>query len=418
MVQPLRTSPGRRDRWPLIGVCAAFVVATIAGLAFHTWVGFLDLEVYRAGARTILAGYPLYATDPLIAGPQGLGFTYPPSAALAFVPLAVLPTTAAQALFFLSSLGCLGAVLWIVCKRLRPELDRLTTLTVVIAMVTLFEFIEPVRSTLSFGQVNLVLMAAVVFDTLTRARHWPRGMLIGIAMAIKLTPAVFLLFFLLRRDWRALATALASAAATVGAGWLILPADSAQYWLQTVRDTRRIGSSWFANNQSFNGMLTRLPLPEAWQSGLWIALSAVALLLAVRWMRRLLEAGQPVTAVLVNAALVLLVSPISWNHHWVWIAPALLVAGNAVAEGARSPWLVGTVALAVVVFTVGPSERMPMMNDRELHWSWWQHVVGNSYPLLAFAVLAAGAAGCIPTGVGRPRRWAAAPTGPAASNDG
>ncbi len=319
--------------------------------------------------------------------------------------------------FFLSSLGCLGAVLWIVLKRLRPELDRLTTLTVVIALVTLFEFIEPVRSTLSFGQVNLVLMAAVVFDTLTRARLWPRGMLVGIAMAIKLTPAVFLLFFLLRRDWRALATALVGAAATIGIGWLILPADSAQYWLRTVRDTSRIGSSWFANNQSFNGMLTRLPLPDAWQSGLWVALSMVALLLAVRWMRRLLEAGEPVTALLVNAALVLLASPISWNHHWVWIAPALLVAGNAIAQGARNAWFVGTVALAAVVFTAGPAERMPMMNDRELDWSWWQHIVGNSYPLLAFAVLAAGAAGCLPTAEDRPRRWAAGPRGPAASND-
>ena len=61
-------------------------------------------------------------------------------------------------------------------------------------------FLEPVRNTLNYGQVNVALMALVAADCLAAAPRWPRGALVGLAAAVKLTPAAFVLFFLLRRD--------------------------------------------------------------------------------------------------------------------------------------------------------------------------------------------------------------------------
>jgi alpha-1,2-mannosyltransferase len=90
--------------------------------------------------------------------------------------------------------------------------------------------LEPIRSTLTYGQINALLMALVAFDCLTRAPRWPRGILVGIAAAVKLTPAVFLLFFLLRRDLRSAARAGLSFAACTGAGFALAPHDSLRYW--------------------------------------------------------------------------------------------------------------------------------------------------------------------------------------------
>lgn len=189
-----------------------------------------------------------------------------------------------------------------------------------LAGVAAAEYLEPVRQNLGFGQVNALLMAAIAVDVLVRHPRWPRGALIGIAISIKLTPAAFLLLFLLRRDWRALATSVAAAAASVGVAWLIMPADSAQYWFHTLKETSRIGPPYFAGNQSLKGFAFRLGLGDGASTAVWLALSVVAVVLAAVWMRRLLADGAVPAALLVNAAAVLLVSPVSWSHHWVWAA--------------------------------------------------------------------------------------------------
>lgn len=374
----------------LAALACTFVVVNAVGLFVGVWHGFVDLRVYRAGARTFLNGLSLYDTTTLIDGPDGLPFTYPPTAALAFTPFGLVSPMAAQGIIFAITLASLAAVFAIVLTRLRPELDTLTKVAVIGTLVFLFEFVEPVRTTLGFGQINVVLMLAVVLDTLTRARYWPRGMLIGIAVAIKLTPAVFLLYFLLRKDWRAAITMTVSTLATVGFGWLILPADSAQYWLRTLWDTDRIGAPSFANNQSFKGMLTRLPLPDLWQSGLWLALCGAALVLAVIWMRRLLATGDVLGALLVNALLILFVSPVSWTHHWVWVAPAFLVAAHALASQPRDKRKLSAFGVVFVIFSIGPTWLLPRTKDRELGWGWWQHLIGNSYLIVGLSVLILG----------------------------
>ena len=407
------------------------MAVSAAGLYAGLWRGFIDLEVYRAGARTLLDGYPVYGPGPLAGGP-GLPFTYPPPALLLFIPLVVLPAGIAHGLFFATSVTALAGVLWIVLRALAPGREPMTAVAVAVVAATACLFLEPISSTLGYGQINLVLLLLITLDTLTAARHWPRGLLLGFAVAIKLTPVVFLLFFIVRRDRRTVVVTVVTAVATIGAAWLAAPTDSTRYWFHAVWDTGRIGAPWYANNQSLNGALARLPLTGAWETALWLGLSVVALVLAAAWMRRLVAAGDAVSALLVNALLVLLISPVSWTHHWVWIAPALLVLGDAayrgaprggfgaagagaagagaagagtagkvaagkVAAGIVTAWKVtaglAAAGLAVaVVFVAGPSWRMPIGDDRELAWTWQAHIVGNAYTLLGVAALITGGA--------------------------
>ncbi|WP_244881009.1 glycosyltransferase 87 family protein [Tsukamurella pseudospumae] len=380
------STPRRR----VAAAAALLVAATVIGLLLNTWHGFLDLLVYRLGARTWLDGGALYGQLPPI-GDIALPFTYPPLAAIAFAPLAMLPEGAAGAVMFALSLGAIGLTLWLVLARVRPSMDRGTRLAIVLAGTALAEYLEPVRQTLGFGQVNALLMAAIAADVLARNPRWPRGLLIGIAISIKLTPAGFLLLFLLHRDWRALATSIAGAAGSVALAWAVMPDESRQYWFHTLKETSRIGPPYFAGNQSIKGMVFRLGFDKGISTALWLALSLVAVALAAVWMRRLLADGALPVALMVNAAAVLLISPVSWSHHWVWVAPALLLGVLAIADGARGAAFRRTVAFATVLFYIGPHWLLPSRSDRELAWAWWQQIIGSSYVLFTVAVLAAGA---------------------------
>ncbi|TLF56561.1 DUF2029 domain-containing protein [Nocardia cyriacigeorgica] len=371
-------------RW-LTGAIALFVIYAIIAPIVHWWDGYIDLQVYRNGARVWLDDGDLYGPMPEVFG-IGLPFTYPPLAALFFAPLALMPLGLAEIVVLATSVLSLGITLWLVLSRIRPELDRMTVLAAVIAAVAVAGFFEPVRQTYSFGQINLVLMAAVALDCLVRKPFWPRGMLIGIAVSVKLIPAGYLLYFLLRKDWKAAGTLIASAIGAVGLGFLVFPSDSVEYWFHTLADTGRIGPPYYAGNQSLKGLAFRLGVSDSLATVIWISLSLVAIGLAALWMRRLIEAGASVAALMVNAAAILLVSPVSWSHHWVWVAPALLVTADAIARGRRNPLLIGAVTAMTVMFLIGPHWLLPHEADRELDWSWWQQILGSGYVITTFAV--------------------------------
>ncbi|WP_114755648.1 glycosyltransferase 87 family protein [Nocardia pseudobrasiliensis] len=412
---PSTTSPAARQRRLLPIALGLFAASAIVSVLTKQWHGYIDLQVYRNGARVWLDGGDLYGPMPK-AGGIGLPFTYPPLAALFFAPLALLPLHWAEILVLATSVACLGATLWVVLNRLRPTLDRTSQWALVIGAVSILNLSEPIRQTYNFGQINLVLMAAVTLDALVRKPFWPRGMLIGVAVSIKLIPAGYLLYFLLCLDWRAvlrgdraalrgeagrtIVTLLASAVGAIVLGFLLFPRDSSNYWFHTMLDTGRIGPPQFAGNQSLKGFAFRLGVADSTAITIWILLSLIVLALAVVWMRRLIGAGEHVGALLVNAAAILLVSPVSWSHHWVWIAPALLVVADAIARGMRRPWFLATVAAIAILFMVGPQWLLPHHEDRELGWSWWQQIVGSSYVLVTLAVLAAGAIGYRPVSAG------------------
>jgi alpha-1,2-mannosyltransferase len=228
-------------------------------------------------------------------------------------------------------------------------------------------------------------MALVAVDCLTAAPRWPRGTLVGIAAALKLTPAVFVLFFLLRRDLRAAARAALAFAACTAAAFALAPRDSLRYWTQIAYQPARIGGIAYASNQSILGTLARLGLSHPAQTWLWLVLCLLTAALAVTGIRGALHTGQVTRALLLNAAAGLLISPISWSHHWVWAAPALLTCLATTGPDRRRPPALAI--LALLTFAIAPHCLLPSGAGRELHWSWWQQTVGDSYALIALAAL-------------------------------
>jgi len=348
-------------RWWVVLV--ALVTAAVVMYAMTVPGALTDLQVYRAGGSSWLHGVPLYTSD----FPFWLPFTYPPVAAVAFGVVAVLPFAASVVLLTVAGLVSLS-----VTTVLAVPYRAAAPVVVLLALA-----LEPIRTTLMFGQVNLLLMAMVAYDCLSPRTRYPRGLLIGLAAAVKLTPAVFVLFFLARRQIQPAVTAGVTFAAATGTGMLFAPADSLRYWYTTIFDPDRIGGAAFATNQSLRGALARLDLPGS--DLVWLLLAAAVLVVAWRAARL---ASDPVVALLVVAAAGLVVSPVSWSHHWVWIAPALAYLG--VRSRGRGQVVLASVA---VVFAVG-HRFLPHARNRELTWTWWQHLAGDSYLLIALAFLA------------------------------
>ncbi|MEV6430623.1 glycosyltransferase 87 family protein [Nocardia sp. NPDC051463] len=346
--------------------------------------GFIDLQVYRLGIEALRDGADMYGQLPQTTIGIGLPFIYPPFAAVVLSPFALLPWDAAALTFFLTSTVALAVTLYLVARRHWPaESGRGQALLAASCAAPLAMLLEPVRSTLDFGQVNLLLMVLVAADCLTEKPKWRRGMLIGIAAAVKLTPAAFVLYFLVRRDYRAAATAAITGAAATALSFAVLPHESVQYWFGGLGNVSGLSGSSFHTNQSIQAVLARFGVEKPLFTVLWLVLSAALLALVVVAMRR--AASAPALALAINAVFTLLVSPISWSHHWVWVAPALLaMVGYATRLPVRQAigWYVA-IAVTTAAFIYGPQNWMPGDKQRELSWTPWQHLVGNTYVWLS-----------------------------------
>jgi alpha-1,2-mannosyltransferase len=244
---------------------------------------------------------------------------------------------------------------------------------------------EPVSQTFLKGQINLILMGLVVMDCLLPRTPWPRGILIGLAAAIKLTPAVFVLFFLVRWQWRPVVATVVSFLAFEGLGWWLAPQDSKDYWLSVLWDPDRIGNAGYAGNQALRGALHRLDLSVSVETLVWVTVSG--LVLAATWFLAALSRrrGDDLAALIAIATSCLVVSPVSWSHHWVWIVPAAMLAGRVL-------WRQGTFAqvgawAALLPFVISPHWWFAQKQDHRLGWRWWQHPLGDSYLLVALGFL-------------------------------
>jgi alpha-1,2-mannosyltransferase len=355
----------------------------LTGLLLHTHGYHIDLEVYRIGVQTWLAGGDMYGSLPPTISGLALPFIYPPFAAMVLTPLALLPWTASWILLFALSLASLAVTLYAVALRCWPSGGRGGALAVASVALPLALVIEPVLETFEFGQVNLVLMALVAVDCLTVRTRWPRGVLVGIAAAIKLTPAAFVLFFVLRRDPRSAVVAAVTAAAATGLGFLVDPAASARYWFGG--PASGVSGSVFYTNETVQAVLARMGVSGTLLSALWVVISLVLLALIVPMVRR----ADAALALVTVAAFALLVSPTSWSHHWVWVAPALVVTVAHALRGRSVGWAVVS-AVIVVAFYVAPFRFLPHDGGRELEWNGWEQLAGATYVIVAIALLAVG----------------------------
>lgn len=370
--------------WAIVAVLTTVLVAvfTIDALLL---VRGLDLRVYQAGGYAWSHDVPLYSDrfGGLVSGDVPLPFTYPPLSAILFAPLSVLPFLGALVVHTLINIGMLLVVCLIVTLRRYPA--RRVAIVAALALTSVAVALEPVRETLHFGQVNLILLALICADCLLPRTRLPRGLLVGIAAAIKLTPAVFVLYFVARRDWRAAATSVAT---FVGAGLLafaLAPGDSRQYWFHTLLNPERIGGISYAYNQSLNRMLNRLGLTGDLKSALWALGALAVIVLGMLAARRAQRAGDDLASLLAIAAVGLVVSPVSWDHHWVWIVPATFGLVSTVRHG-RGVWRwLSVVVLATFVLPF--HAMLASLKDETISWVWWQQLVGNSYLFIAVGTI-------------------------------
>lgn len=387
----MNTSPttlALRGAWVPLSIILALLL-TLHGIRyqlFNTSGGVslfehVDLEVYRLGAQAFLDGENIYTRDYDIFGIVNLPFTYPPIAAITFIPFTWFSAKVAGLLWVLLSVAMLW---WCIAAVLRATaLDQRSAGIVAAWILPIACALEPVTETFDFAQVNIFLMFLVLVDVLGRHRI-PRGVLSGIAAAIKLTPAVFILYFLARRDYKGAATMVGSAVGVTLLAWIVAPKTSLDFWFHTLSSTDRIGAPWFASNQSIKGALYRIaPEAETANSVIWLIAVLAVIALAFLAMRRI-EA--PAGALAVNSLVALLCSPVSWSHHWVWFIPMALVGAVAFA---RSKQVLAFLLATLPPFFafLGPHWMLPNRDNNELDWAFWQHLFGDAYVLVGIFVL-------------------------------
>ena len=375
----------------LLAVCSLFFFRH--GRAGTHRVGFggyhLDLDVYRLGIDAWLHGRPVYGPLPQTASGVELPFTYPPFAAIAMSPLGVVNYVAASVLLTLLSIASLVLVVYTFLNA-AGAINRYP-IRVVSLVSAGFLLLDPMRETIGYGQINALLMLLVTVDCLVPNPRWPRGVLVGLAAAVKLTPLGFVLFFVLRSDRSAVRRAALTFLAAGFTGVLLAPRDSAQYWLHSLPQADRVGKAEFTSNQTITAVLARLGVDGSWRVVSWLALAVVIASMTAVAMRGALAEQEMAWALGLNAIAVLLISPISWSHHWVWMQPAMLAL---VLVGLRRGSRVIHLAVSgLVLIALAPQWWLPNQDDRELRWSWWEQIVGNAYMLFACMIIGLAAGG-------------------------
>jgi alpha-1,2-mannosyltransferase len=353
----------KRTALPLL----ALSLASFVTLCALRGAPMADLLVYRAEGAAVAHGRDLYG---FTVTRWRLPATYPPFAAVLFVPASWLPVPALKAAFLAGNALLLAAFVALSARLASRPLPLPLLCTATAGAL----WLEPVFQTLLFGQINLAVACLALWDLTRPPGARAKGLALGVTAGIKLTPAVFVVYLLLRGRIREAATATAAFGATVALGAVLLPSASADFWTRRLYETGRVGKAWIVDNQSLRGLVARAlgdPAP-----GLAWALPAAAV--AVAGLALAARARRDSHGILLTAFTALLSCPISWTHHWVWCVPLLAVL---LAEGRTR-----TAALVALVFTARTMWLVPHEGALDLELPWWQQPLAAAYPLLALGL--------------------------------
>jgi alpha-1,2-mannosyltransferase len=394
----------------MAGLAAAVAAYAVSVLVYHHLLGInpvlwthTDEFVYRAAGLEVHR-HPGDLYRALYGEPNRfkLSFTYPPIAALVFALFSSFSFAVWQSALVVIDLLALPVIFY---ASLRIAGRRgVTGAALAFALSAMALWLEPVYMTLYFGQINLILLVLAIVDlALPDTCRW-KGIGIGIAAGMKLTPLIFIPFLLASRRIRAGLVALATFAVTVAAGFIVVPTAAHDFWFRNLASH----AGFTLQNQSIDGIVLRLLPGGPAAHTIWLV-SALAVALAGLAVAALASRrGYELTGIVVCAVTGLLVSPISWTHHWVWaVVPglALVVAGerqgrNWIARAA------GTVVL-LFLFVMWPTRQKvgqtfdllprgllrlaPNGYGAEKTWHGWQLILGNYY-VIAGAVAITGVA--------------------------
>lgn len=379
-------------------------------------------------------------------------FTYPPFGAWALSPLTWFDYETAARLMIMAIALQTAVIVALVGRSLGWSWGSAFAIAPWVAILVQ-QCLEPFTQSVGFAQVNTAMMALVMIDVAAPPSWKGRGVASGLAAAIKLTPAIAVLIFLLRRQWRSAITMVATSLAVTLLSWVISPGESARFFFDAMWDPQRAGDAYYTSNQNLKGFVARA-LPENAWSIAWAITVALALVAAVWLCLRIqaaatsvvtsrsasddaapgpLNAATPATgatvyaasaalaapagdavelaasdavaapdavatapapvlpenlATLLTAAVImtlgLLVSPITWSHHWVW-GLASVVALIAVALRLKSAPLAAVALVQGALFIMAPHWWFSHGQVNELHWNVAEQLVGSSYTLAAIA---------------------------------
>jgi alpha-1,2-mannosyltransferase len=345
----------------------------------------VDLKVYVDGA-THLSDGTLYD---FFSEPLHLPFTYPTFSALIFTPMTWLNWTVLRVLWQLASFGAIGLIAFSMLRLLgragRNAPRPIPSVRGIVVTVTaLGLWLEPVRTTFNYGQINLFLCALLLAGAASN-KNWWAGATVGIAAGVKLTPAITGLYYLLQKRWSAVFWSIMFFALTVAIGLAFLPSQTWRFFTKLMLDPARTGPVWSAINQSLRGAIARIAGQDL--TNLWLVFAAAAAIFGVWVTWVCLRADDRAAGLLAVQFTGLLLSPISWSHHWVWVLPLLLwclfgpqqrllwVRVLAVA------WVIATGSYLVSLLIA--QQYIGQLASRH----WWQAWLGSIYPVLGVLTL-------------------------------
>jgi alpha-1,2-mannosyltransferase len=340
---------GRRGTRQAAIVLALFVAAWAFDAAFAVRHGFFDLRVYFGALNHWIDGNgELY--DYLLPGTK-YGFTYPPFASLTMLPMAYVGWHVAIGISMLLTVGAaLAVIYWLVEPMARRNgWSPWFVLGIAAALAVAF---EPMRETFLFGQVNAILLVLVAADVLFLVRYNRSiaGVGIGLATAIKLTPGIFIIYLIITKRFRAAAVAAGTTMAATVLAAAVAPDASRMFWTDALWNTGRVGEQSFVSNQSLNGVIHRWD-PQQPPTLVWAALVLLTLGIWAWRSRQAVRAGDEATGFALTGIVGVLISPITWVHHLVWVMPALilLVDRGLAGSGRRRRWLIGLAAVTYAI---------------------------------------------------------------------
>jgi alpha-1,2-mannosyltransferase len=346
---------------------------------------FLDLAVYRMGGQAMFDGDGLYTLG-LSGNGTGLPFTYPPFSALLFTPFAAAPEDLAQVVWGLLMLVAFFVFVRESLRAASPTKSQRWGIAGVALVASACLLFEPVVHNLRLGQINLFLGLAILLDVLRRHGRIPGGVLLGVAAAVKITPMIFVVYYVCIGRYRDARNAIITFIACLGVGALARPSDSWHYWTELAFDAKRVGGVPYVANQSILGALSRVMDGPDNAAMLGTALGAIVMLSGLALAVRAHRHGRPLLSFLTCAMSALLISPISWSHHWVWVVPMAIW----LAFGDDAPrWGKPAAVMGSVVLMLGPIWWPPNSNDREFDHNFLQAVEASSFFLLAIGLLVA-----------------------------
>ncbi|MFC9236113.1 glycosyltransferase 87 family protein [Streptomyces decoyicus] len=385
-IEAVRRATARRPGTVLL--LAAAVMLLLVWVPACLRVGMVDLRVYRTAAPHLLGG-DLYAFRLRLPGPDffPLPFTYPPFAALLFLPLSWVAWPLVSAVWTAASVLALCVLVHCCLRMADPTAPGARHRRRVLLWSAALLWTEPVAVTLALGQINLLLAACVAFAVERRSAA-AAGLGTGLAAGVKLVPAVTGLYFLVQRRWSAVWWSGAVFTATVAAGWWAAPRPAADFWLHAVGEAARVGPVGSVLNQSVRGALSRTLGHDVGWSAPWWACAVPAALLALAAVVRTARRTDRLGALLAVQLLGLLISPISWCHHWIWSVAAVLWLTHAphrtrVHTAALTAWGLALAGYLIHWLALAQADIW------EFGRPWYLAALGWSYPVCAVLTLVA-----------------------------